>query len=125
MSNDPAAKTPTPPIVYGTDGPDNTGLKPGPGIYYVPQNLDEQLRLLANQQEFQGKSHRDRITGTLAIILVIVMGLGFGAYCIGLALVPAEQATKLESLRNAFNAWLPAMTGFVGAAIAYYFAKDK
>jgi hypothetical protein len=95
------------------------------GTFYVPQNLDEQLRLLANQQDYRGKAHRDVISGRLAIILVIVMGLGFCAYCIGLSLVPAEPTVRLEALRSAFNGWLPAVTGFVGAAIAYYFAKDK
>ena len=94
--------------------------------HYAPQNLDEEIQLRRLQQDYQGAAHRDVSRANLAKLLVALMGISVIVYFIALTVAIARGSTEaIETLRNAFNAWLPVMSGFVGAAIAYYFTKDK
>ena len=91
-----------------------------------PKTFDEEMQLLRCRQEYQGKAHRDVITSRLAIVLAALLGVSLVAHYVTTAYF-ASKADKetVEALRSIFNAWLPVLSGLVGAAVAHYFAKDR
>jgi hypothetical protein len=93
---------------------------------YNPKNVEEALQMRRLQQEYQGKAHRDVITGRLAGTLMVIMGLSLVAHYIVVTIFVARgNMAAVESLQNIFHAWLPVISGLVGAAVAYYFADKK
>jgi hypothetical protein len=93
---------------------------------YNPKNVDEALQIKRQQQEYQGKAHRDVITGRLAWTLIVVMALSLVAhYSVVTIFIYRGNTAAAESLQNIFHAWLPVISGLVGAAVAYYFADKK
>ncbi len=88
--------------------------------------IEEEMQLRRLQQDYQGKAHRDVITARLAFVLIIIMGVSLIAHYVTVAFFAArDNAQAVEALRNVFNAWLPVISGLVGAAVAYYFANSK
>ena len=90
------------------------------------KSVEEEIRLRRLKQDYQGKAHRDVITARLATILISIMGVSLCAHYIVVAIFSARGNTEvLEALQSVFNAWLPVISGLVGAAVAYYFANSK
>lgn len=93
---------------------------------YVPKNIDEEIRLRQQQNEYQGTAHRDVATAKLASIVAIVFGVLILVHYVALiAFAVQKGANPTETLESAFHEWLPVLSGFLGAAISYYFADKK
>ena len=93
---------------------------------YQPQNVDEELRLRDQRQQYQEKAHRDVITGRLALVMVIVFGASLLGHYIAVAIFAARGNTAVvEALQNMFHEWLPVLTGLVSAVLSYYFAEKR
>jgi hypothetical protein len=93
---------------------------------YQPKNIDEELQLRRLQQEYQGIAHRDVTTAKLARTVAIIFGVlvivHYGAVITFAAL---KETATVDALQSIFHEWLPVLSGFLGAAISYYFADRK
>jgi hypothetical protein len=100
--------------------------KPDEQIPYSPKSIEETIKLRRLQQDYQGKAHRDVITAGLARTLIIIMGVSLCVHYLAVAFFVTRGNTEaVEAFRGVFNAWLPVISGLVGAAVAYYFANSK
>ena len=74
-------------------------------------------------QEARDKAETAR---SLAKWLLVILGASIGVHYIltaALAFWGKEEAIK--HLDSIFNAWLPALSSLVSAAVTYYFTKEK
>jgi len=59
---------------------------------------------------------------TLILILAISVALHYG---ITILLLSSGKPTVVDVTERIFNSWLPVISGFAGAAVSYFFAKEK
>lgn len=72
------------------------------------------------------KEQRAKPTRTLAYLLLLVLFSSFvGHYGITTWLLLNEKASVADALNRIFNTWIPVVSGFAGAAVTYFFTKDK
>ena len=77
------------------------------------------------QITFRPEQHQAETARLLAYILVGILGGSVAIhYFLVAILVANDQQKATEELTTIFNAWLPAITGLVGAATTYYFTKE-
>jgi hypothetical protein len=62
----------------------------------------------------------------IAKILIWMMALGLvGHYVAVIAFEWNGKSESVKSLQTILNAWLPVVSGLVGAAVTYYFTRDR
>lgn len=62
----------------------------------------------------------------IARTLIWMMAVGLLLHCAAvMALEWAGKHDAVKSLEAIFNAWLPILSGLVGAAVTYYFTREK
>jgi hypothetical protein len=62
----------------------------------------------------------------IARILIWMMAIGLVVhYAAVMALELCGRHDAVKSLETIFNAWLPVLSGLVGAAVTFYFTRDK
>lgn len=62
----------------------------------------------------------------IARILIWMMAVGLLLhYAAVMALEWAGKHEAVKSLEDIFHAWLPVLSGLVGAAVTYYFTREK
>ena len=72
------------------------------------------------------KAQRAKTKRTLAYLLIGVLFFSFGAhYGITTWLLLNEKASVAEALSRIFNTWSPVIAGFAGAAVTYFFTREK
>lgn len=75
---------------------------------------------------FHEAKHRAETARSLATWLVFLLGGSLALhYLLTAVLAFGGKETALEHLSSIFNAWLPAITGLVGAATTYYFTRER
>src|SRR5437899_6149381 len=75
--------------------------------------------------EFHEKKHRAETARLLAIMLICILGGTWVIhYGVVVVLLVTDNSKGIEELGKVFHAWLPVLSGFVGAAITYYFTKE-
>jgi hypothetical protein len=93
---------------------------------YSPKNIEEQLQLRRNQQEYQTTAYRDVVTRWLAWGLLTVLVASLVAHYIVMTIFAARgDMAVVESLQTIFHAWLPVLASLVGAVVGYYFGEKK
>lgn len=76
--------------------------------------------------EFHEGRHRADTARRLAYLFVILLGASVGIHYLATVLLEIyEKPQAAEKLAGIFNSWLPVVSSLVGAAAAYYFAKEK
>ena len=89
-----------------------------------PYSDDPEVRKL--QQEHEARAHRDVTIKQLAILLIAMLGITVVTHYIVVAiLVIRGKDVAAEALNRVFNIWLPVISGLVGAAVGYYFGRDR
>ena len=71
------------------------------------------------------KHHADtarRLTYSLVVVLAVSVGAHYALTFTLILLGKPEASEKLETI---FNAWLPVVSGLVGAAASHYFTKER
>lgn len=70
--------------------------------------------------------HREDTARRLAYSLVAILGASFFVHYIATLLLEySDRTNAVENLARIFNAWLPAIASLVGAAVTYYFTKER
>lgn len=70
--------------------------------------------------------HKADTARWLAYALVIALAGSFVIHYITMALLAAQNKTAaLEVVERAFSAWLPIISGLTGAAVTYFFTKER
>ena len=65
-------------------------------------------------------------TRTLAYIIIIILTLSvLGHYMVTIYLLKSGQASIVNVTDRIFNTWLPVISGFAGAAVTYFFTKER
>jgi len=63
---------------------------------------------------------------SLAKWLLIILGASLGThYLLTVILAFGGKEEAIKNLNGIFNAWLPAVSSLVSAAVTYYFTKEK
>jgi hypothetical protein len=76
--------------------------------------------------EFHEGRHRADTARRLAYLFVILLAASVGVhYLATVVLELSDKSQAAERLGAIFNSWLPVISSLVGAAAAYYFAKEK
>ena len=69
---------------------------------------------------------RARTARFLTFLLVWMFGISFGLHYIATAAFRQWGDEKVaEALGEAFEVWLPVISGFVGSAVTYYLTREK
>jgi hypothetical protein len=80
----------------------------------------------ALQDYFVEQKHRADTARRLAYALVCLLGGTVFIHYVGvLILVLNGRGDAVESLSRIFNVWLPVISSLVGAAVTYYFTREK
>ncbi len=75
---------------------------------------------------FSGRRHPSVDRAVIARTLIWMMAVGLVLhYAAVMALEWAGKHDAVKSLEAIFNAWLPVLSGLVGAAVTYYFTREK
>jgi hypothetical protein len=75
---------------------------------------------------YKVKEQRAKTTRMLAYFLLFVLVFSFvGHYGITTWLLLNNKEAIVESLNRIFNTWIPVISGFAGAAVTYFFTKEK
>lgn len=75
---------------------------------------------------FHKEKHQAETSQKLAFSLVVVLALTIAIHYVTTIILELNgHHDAVESIEKIFNSWLPVIAGFVGAAVAYYFTKDK
>jgi hypothetical protein len=70
--------------------------------------------------------HKAETARSLAKWLLIILGASLGAHYLLTAILAFGGKEKaIKNLNSIFNAWLPAVSSLVSAAVTYYFTKEK
>lgn len=63
---------------------------------------------------------------TLAYVIIIILTLSvLGHYAVTIYLLKSDQTAIVNVTDRIFNTWLPVISGFAGAAITYFFTKER
>lgn len=75
---------------------------------------------------FHKEKHQAETSQKLAFSLVVVLAVTIGIHYLTTIILELNgHHNAVESIEKIFNSWLPVIAGFVGAAVTYYFTKDK
>lgn len=70
--------------------------------------------------------HKAETARSLAKWLLIILGASLGVhYLLTVVLAFGGKEEAIKNLNSIFNAWLPAVSSLVSAAVTYYFTKEK
>jgi hypothetical protein len=70
--------------------------------------------------------HKAETARSLSKWLLVILGASLGThYLMTVILAFGRKEEAIKSLGSALNAWLPAVSSLVSAAVTYYFTKDK
>lgn len=63
---------------------------------------------------------------TLAYVIIIILTLSvLGHYTVTIYLLKSGQTNTVNVTERIFNTWLPVISGFAGAAVTYFFTKER
>lgn len=70
--------------------------------------------------------YKARTTRWIAYLLIGIFGLSFVIhYVVIIHLATSNQNAAVEIAERTFGAWLPIVSGFVGAAVTYFFTRER
>lgn len=70
--------------------------------------------------------YKARTTRWIAYLLIGIFGVSFGIhYAVIIHLATSNQNAAVEIAERTFGAWLPIVSGFVGAAVTYFFTRER
>jgi hypothetical protein len=76
--------------------------------------------------EFHEAKHRAHTARWLAYLFVAMLALSVCVHYVATVVLELYgMSAGAERLAGIFNSWLPVISSLVGAAAAYYFAKEK
>jgi hypothetical protein len=75
---------------------------------------------------FQEARYRAETAKSPATLLVIILGVSIASqYVLTVVFAFGGKEESIKNLNTIFNAWLPAISSLVSAAVTYYFTRDK
>ena len=75
---------------------------------------------------FQEAKHRAETSRRLAYLLVGIMAVSFLMHYIAIAFLEFYgKSSATKTLSDAFSTWLPVISGLVGAAVTYFFTRER
>jgi hypothetical protein len=75
---------------------------------------------------YHAARHKAETARSLAKWLLIILGASLGVhYLFTMILAFGGKEEAIKNLNSVFNAWLPAVSSLVSAAVTYYFTKEK
>lgn len=78
------------------------------------------------EDTWQETRHRAETAKAIAMCLLSILGVGLLLHYLAVwVLSGSEAAPALQTLDNAFNAWLPVISSLLSAAATYYFTREK
>ena len=70
--------------------------------------------------------YKARTTRWIAYLLIGIFGVSFVIhYAVIIHLATSNQNAAVEIAERTFGAWLPIVSGFVGAAVTYFFTRER
>ena len=70
--------------------------------------------------------YKARTTRWIAYLLIGIFGLSFVIhYVVIIHLATSNQNAAVEIAERTFGAWLPIVSGFVGATVTYFFTRER
>lgn len=70
--------------------------------------------------------HKAETARSLSKWLLIILGASLGThYLLTVILAFGGKEEAIKNLNSIFNAWLPAISSLVSAAVTYYFTREK
>jgi len=95
----------------------------------APIDAGEVTRLAEDSDDypvFKEAEHRAKTARSIALLLIWILAGTFTFHylsiCLCLVLCPDK---NIEKLLQVFDSWLPVMSGFVGAAVTYYYTRER
>ena len=63
---------------------------------------------------------------TLAYMLILILAFSvFSHILLTVWLLPNDKTNVVEAVDRIFHSWLPVISGFAGAAVSYFFTREK
>ena len=85
-----------------------------------------EIRGAGEDVSYQEARHKAETARSLAKWLLIILGASLGVhYILTVILAFGAKEEAIKNLNSIFNAWLPAVSSLVSAAVTYYFTKEK
>ena len=72
------------------------------------------------------EGHKATTTRWIAYLLIGIFGVSFVIhYVVMICLAFSNKTDAMEIAERTFSTWLPIISGFVGAAVAYFFTRER